>query len=371
MLRLPRILHMEVHKVLRLPRILHMEVHKVLCLPRILRVEVHKVLRLPRILHVKKQVHCAYSNHNGGTDRRPPQTTAYNATARASNGAWRFTKCCACHEFCTWRFTKCCACHDFCAWRLITIEGRTGDDNRRQPPTTQQPEPLKHGGSQSAAPATKSAHGGSQSAAPATKSAHGGSQSAAPATKSIEICAWRVTKCCACHEICTWRITKCCAWHEMYTWRFTNLRMEVAPATNSAHPETSENSNHNGGTDRRPPQTCLLRSMEVHKVLRLPRILHMEVHKVLCLPRILHMEVHKVLRLPRILRVKKQVNTLIAMEGRTGDRRRQLQTTADNATARASNGAWRFTKCCACHEFCAWRFTKCCACHEFCASRNK
>ena len=41
--------------------------------------------------------------------------------------------------------------------------------------------------------------------------------------------------------------------------------------------------------------------MEVHKVLRLPRILHMEVHKVLCWQRNLHMEVHKVLRLPRNL----------------------------------------------------------------------
>ena len=101
-------------------------------------------------------------------------------------------------------------------------------------------------------------------------------------------------------------------------------------------------------------------------MLRLPRILHMEVHKVLCLPRILHMEVHKVLRLPRILHVKKQVHTLITMEGRTGDHRRQPPTTADNATARASNGAWRFTKCCACHEFCTWRFTKCCACHVRC-----
>ena len=39
------------------------------------------------------------------------------------------------------------------------------------------------------------------------------------------------------------------------------------------------------------------------------------------------MEVHKVQRLPRILRVKKQVNTLITMEGRTGDHRRQPQTT--------------------------------------------
>ena len=91
--------------------------------------------------------------------------------------------------------------------------------------------------------------------------------------------------------------------------------------------------------------------MEVHKVLRLPRILHMEVHKALRLPRLLHMEVHKVLHLPRILRVKKQVNTPITMEGRTGDHRRQPQTTADNATARASNGAWRFTECFTCHEF--------------------
>ena len=56
----------------------------------------------------------------------------------------------------------------------------------------------------------------------------------------------------------------------------------------------------------------------------------MEVHKVLRLPRIQHVEVHKVLRLPRILRGKKQVNTLITMEGRTGDHRRQPQTTADN-----------------------------------------
>ena len=111
--------------------------------------------------------------------------------------------------------------------------------------------------------------------------------------------------------------------------------------------------------------------MEGHKVLCLPRNLHMEVHKVLCLPRNLHTEVHKVLRLPRLLHVKKQVKTPITMEERTGDHRRQPQTTADNATARASNGAWRFTKCCACHEFCTWRFTKCCACHEFCTSRNK
>ena len=100
---------------------------------------------------------------------------------------------------------------------LITMEERTGD-HRRQPQTTQHPQPLME-------------HGGSQSAAPATNSARGGSQSA-------------------------------------------------APATNSARQQTSEYSNHNGGTDRRPPPT-----------------------------------------------------------------------TADNATPTASNGAWRFAKCCACHEF--------------------
>ena len=75
---------------------------------------------------------------------------------------------------------------------------------------------------------------------------------------------------------------------------------------------------------------------------------------MLRLLRILHVEVHKVLRLPRILHVNKQVNTLITMEGRTGDHRRQPQTTADtadNATPTASNGAWRFTKRFSCHQF--------------------
>ena len=67
--------------------------------------------------------------------------------------------------------------------------------------------------------------------------------------------------------------------------------------------------------------------MELHKALRLPRNLHMEVHKVLRLPRNLHMEVHKVLCLPRYLRVKKQVKTVITMEERTGDHRRQPPTT--------------------------------------------
>ena len=58
------------------------------------------------------------------------------------------------------------------------------------------------------------------------------------------------------------------------------------------------------------------RSVEVHKVLCLPRNLRMEVHKVLHLPRTLRMEVHKVLHLPRHLHFKKQVKALIPMDGR-------------------------------------------------------
>ena len=54
--------------------------------------------------------------------------------------------------------------------------------------------------------------------------------------------------------------------------------------------------------------------MEVHKVLRLPRNLHMEVHKSVVHE--MHMQVHKVLCLPRNLHFKKQVKTLIPMEGR-------------------------------------------------------
>ena len=104
-------------------------------------------------------------------------------------------------------------------------------------------------------------------------------------------------------------------------------------ATKSALQETSENSNHNGGTIRAcmtrdrlahvVPQslTCQLRSTlsiekhsiscaqylsKTHFVLRLPRNLRMEVHEVLSLPRNLHLEVHKALHLPRVLRMEVQ-----------------------------------------------------------------
>ena len=210
-------------------------------------------------------------------------------------------------EFCAWRFAKRCACRRILHVKkqvntLITMEGRTGDHRRKphQPQTTQHPQPLTE-------------HGGSQSAAPATNSARGGSQSA-------------------------------------------------EPATNSARQQTSEYSNHNGGTDRRPPPTTADNATPTasNGAWRFTKCcachefwcrLGVCCHKVPRLPRILRVEVRKVLRLLRILHVKKQVNTLITMEGRTGDHRRQPQTTADNATPTASNGAWRFTKCCACHEF--------------------
>ena len=53
MLRLPRNLHFEVHKVLYLSRNLHFEVHKVLHLPRNLHIEGHRVLYPPRNLQTR------------------------------------------------------------------------------------------------------------------------------------------------------------------------------------------------------------------------------------------------------------------------------------------------------------------------------
>ena len=169
---------------------------------------------------------------------------------------------------------------------LIAMEERTGDHRRPRDSQSLQrsmevhkvlclPRILRmevhkvlcpaHGGSQSAAPATKTAHGASQSAAPATKCAHGGSQSAVPSTKS-------------------------------------------------ARQETSENSNRNGGTDRRPPATT------------------------------------------------QQPEPPTEHGG---------SQSAVPATNSGDVSVCVVTKCCACHEICTWRFTKCCACHEVCASRNK
>ena len=174
MLRLPRNLHMDVHKVLHLPRNLHMELHKVLRLPRNLDMEVHKALCLPRNLRVDvhRSAACAKtSNHQWRFTKCSDHATksahgrSQTVAAPASKSAERrgCTKCFASHrnlhfkkQVNTLIFTKCCACYRNLPKRRFT----------------------------SIAPATKSAPGGSQSAVPATKSAHGGSQSAAPATKS-------------------------------------------------------------------------------------------------------------------------------------------------------------------------------------------
>ena len=215
--------------------------------------------------------------------------------------------------------------------------------------------------SPSAVPATKSAHRGSQSGAPATKIAHWGSQSAAPATRSAlqetnansnnggTIRAWSEHDARPCRN----RRSAELAQHFVRplslerAWRFTN----AAPATKSAHSSRFTKC-----------CACMPRTLhiEVHKGLRLPRILHfkkqvktlitiwrdvsamipawrevipqpsfrraslarfgstliekfrasaisrtcVEVHKVLCLPRHLHIEVHKVLCLPRDLRIE-------------------------------------------------------------------
>ena len=135
------------------------------------------------------------------------------------------------------------------------MEGRTGH-HRRQPQTTQQPEPLtEHGGSQSAAPATNSAHGGSQSAVPATNSARGGSQSAAPATNSArqETSAYSnhngdgpATTADNRRQPQTTQHPQPLTEHGGYV-SVCVLSQSAAPATNSA--------NHNRGPDRRPPPT--------------------------------------------------------------------------------------------------------------------
>ena len=97
--------------------------------------QVQKMLHLTRNLHFKKQVKTltpmdgrfrAWSEHDPRPFAISPQRILY----------------CACHEICTWNLHM------------------------------EVPKVLcLHGGTQSAAPATKSAHGGSRSAAPATKSA--------------------------------------------------------------------------------------------------------------------------------------------------------------------------------------------------------
>ena len=117
-----------------------MEVHKVLCLPRNLHMEVHKVLQPePRTEH-------------GGSQSAAPATNSGDVSVCV------VTKCRACHEFCTWRFTKCCACHEFCTSRNNEYSNHNGGTDRRPPPTTADnaTPTASNGGSQSTAPATNS-----------------------------------------------------------------------------------------------------------------------------------------------------------------------------------------------------------------------
>ena len=172
-----------------------------------------------------------------------------------------------------------------------------------------------HGGSQSTAPATKSAHGGSQSAAPATTSAHGGSQSAAPATKSAH-----------------------------------GGSQSAVPATKSALQETSENSNPNGGTiptmpehDPRPSRNR--RSADLDLPASEPPVpLKNTAFRAFAIspPRSLYCACHEI-----------------------------CTWKCTKCCACHDICTWRFTKSCACHEICTWRFTKCCACQEICTWRSQ
>ena len=160
-----------------------------------------------------------------------------------------------------------------------------------------------HRGSQSAAPATNSAHGGSQSAVPATNSAHGGSQSAAPATKSAH-----------------------------------GGSQSAAPAKKSALQETSENSNHNGGTIPtmiRENDPSMTRDRLAHVV---PQSLTCKLWS--------HPFYWKTQHFVRPLSLENAFGIAPATKSAPGGSQ-----SAVPATNSAHGG---FTKCCACHETCTW-----------------
>ena len=300
MLCLPRNLHMQVHQVLGLPRDLHTEVHKVLRLPRNLHTKVHEALRLPRNLYIKR--------------RRPADARAYIRPLGTS----------AAHS--------------------------------------------AHGGSQSAVPADlhtevhkvlclpRNLHmEGSQSAAPATKSAH---QAPVPSRRQgIHPTPWQAAS--AAHSV------------------------QMLPA------------------ERRCPADARACIRPLGKQ-QAPHTVHMEVHKVLCLPRDLHMKVHKVLRLPRNAHIQrrcpadarayirplgKQQSAVPATRSAHGGSQSTAPATksaheGSQSAAPATKSAhpapvpsrrqgvhptpWQAAKRCACHEICTRRFTKYCACHEIC-----
>ena len=249
----PHTVHMEVYKVLCLPRDLHTEVHKGLRLPRNLHMKVHKVLRLPRNLHIKR--------------RCPADARAY-----------------------------------------IRPLGK------QQAPHTVHLEVHKvlclprDGGSQSTAPATKSAHEGSQSAGPATKSAH---QAPVPSRRQgVHPTPWQATPgrtsdpSASSKALClqvlrlprNLHIKRQCP---------ADARAYVRPLGKQQAPHTARKCYRpSAGAQPTPGRTS--DPWASSKVLCLPRDLHTEAHKVLRLPRNLHMKVHKVLGLPRNLHIKRR-----------------------------------------------------------------
>ena len=129
--------------------------------------EVHKVLRLPRIPHVNKQVNTLITMEGRtGDHRRQPQTTQHPQPLTEHGGSQSAAPATTSGDISVCVVTKCRACHEFCtggsqsaapATNSARQETSEYSDNRKQPQTTQHPQPLtEHGGSQSAAPATNS-----------------------------------------------------------------------------------------------------------------------------------------------------------------------------------------------------------------------
>ena len=271
-LRLPRNLHMKVHKVLRLPRNLHI---KRRC-PADARAYIRPLGKQQSAVPATRSAHggsqstapATKSAHEGSQRAAPATKSAHPAPVPSRRQGvhptpWQAAKCCACHEICTRRFTKYCACHEICTSSAGAqpTPGRTSDPLasskalclprdlhtevhkvlrlprnphmkvhnvlrlprnlriQRRCPADARAYIRPLGKQQSAVPATRSAHGGSQSTAPATKPAHEGSQSAAPATKSAHQ-APVPSRRQGVHPT-PWQAAKCCACHEICTRRFT------------------------------------------------------------------------------------------------------------------------------------------------------
>ena len=206
-LRLPRNLHFEVHKVLRLPRNLHFEVHQVLCLPRNLHFEVHQVLQLPRNLHF--EVHQVLA-------------PATKSALRGSQSAV------TCHAICTSRFTKCCTCHEICTSRFTRVLHLPRNLHFEVHQVLHLPRNL-----------------------------HFEVHKVLPLPRNLHFEVHKVLH--ACHEICTSRVTECCACHEICK-RITCPKVTI-------HMHLSRNLSSSTITT-------------MSKVLHLPRKLHFQVKQL-------------------------------------------------------------------------------------------